>query len=228
MTLLSQAENSGKRGRSFAFTILFAILISLLGLGIGIFSGRAGQGARQTNTLEIEQQIQNLLRLHTAEHIYKDIIYVGETSSFLGFTTRDRHLLFSIQLHVLAGIDVQNQPIVVSRGDSAIASSGQNSGILQIELPAAEIIAIQADESSIHEFLASGRGRPLGMLRYFDEIAAAKETAAQDARARGLLEQAEANARILVKNMIAPAEDIIIEFRAPQSETSETGDANDS
>ncbi|MFW6362778.1 MAG: DUF4230 domain-containing protein [Spirochaeta sp.] len=151
----------------------------------------------EPSLLRLNQQIREILQLHTAEHIYRDIVYIGEQDSFLGFSTRDQHLLFSIRLSVQAGIDVQAEEFNVYRQP--------RDSRLYITLPPARIFNVDADEHSIHEYFSGGRGNAITMLSYFDEIAAVKSAAAEDARQRGILQQAEINAKTVIGNLLRSA-----------------------
>ncbi len=165
--------------------------------------------------IQMEDQLKQMIQLQTAEHWYRDIIYIGEQSKILGIPTRDRHLLFGIRMKVIAGIDLKDSGFRLYRRGGAVYAA----------LPEARVLAVDADDSSIEEYVSAGRGKPVSMLTYFDEISGAKAVAQADAVNRGILEQAENNAKSIIRNLLAMAGAGDVRFVT--AKPSSTGEAND-
>ncbi|AFG38661.1 DUF4230 domain-containing protein [Spirochaeta africana] len=183
--------DTGAKRRKILIWLLAAVI--LLGSGAVLLQQQMRSRATAAALPQLEQRIRAVLQLHTAEHLYRDVIYVGEQTRTLGFATRDQHLLFAIQLRVRAGIDLDDSSLLLAPG---------RAGEIQVTLPPARILSVQADEHSIHEYFSGGRGTPITMLSYFEEIAAAKDLAAADARQRGILQQAYRNAQEIISNIL--------------------------
>ncbi len=161
---------------------------------------------------EIEDKIRTILQLETAEFVYRDLVYTSTRDEFLGLVTKDTRSLVEIKLRVIAGIDVQ-QGLKVSLGAD---EAGQKK--LTVTLPRARILVVDADESSIKQFLLQEfalleRGR-VSLLQFTDQLDKNKTQARTDAIRRGILEKAETNARTIVKNLLRLSTDAepVIQF----------------
>ena len=142
------------------------------------------------STADLETPVREILELPTYEHIYRDIIYLDERKSFLMFKMVDKSVLFSIDVRVQAGIDFND--------GVAISESGED-GIL-VKLPAAKVLLVDADESSIRQYFIKESGEGIERLEYYDEIDKSKKRIVEDAISRGLLERAEEIAKRLLEN----------------------------
>lgn len=136
----------------------------------------------------IENQIRGILDLPTIEYVYREIIYVGEEARFFGIKHIDKRLLFSIDLIINAGIDLTK----------GIEIRDLNNGSIQIILPEPEILMIDADEGSIHQFFIKEWGDKISHLDYYDEIEKSKESIKKDAIERDILIKAKNNAEELI------------------------------
>ncbi len=136
----------------------------------------------------IENQIRGILDLPTIEYVYREIIYVGQEARFLGIKHLDKRLLFSIDLIINAGIDL-------TKGIEIRNISG---GSIQIILPEPEILMIDADEGSIHQFFLKEWGDKISHLDYYDEIVKSKNDIKIDAIERNILIKAKNNAEDLI------------------------------
>lgn len=144
---------------------------------------------------DLERRLSRVLRLHSYEHVYRDIVYFGEERSFLFFKTMDRRLLFSVDIIVRAGIDLdEGIDIMIDEG---------NPDRIVVQLPPARILRIDADEASINQYFSRDRGGEVGWLEYGAEIEAVKDRVRADAIDRGILEKAAENARGMVENFFA-------------------------
>lgn len=136
----------------------------------------------------IENQIRGILDLPTIEYIYREIIYVGHEARFLGIKHLDKRLLFAIDLVINAGIDLTK----------GIEIKNLIDGSIQIILPEPEILAIDADESTIYQYFVKEWGDKVSHLDYYDEILKTKNSVKKDAIERGILFKAKEN----TENMI--------------------------
>jgi len=141
----------------------------------------------------IRQQIRGVLEIPSYEHIYREVIYLGKENSFLGFKTLDQRLLFAVDMRVQAGIRLD-------RGFE-LRSSGRRK--IDILLPPAEILLIDADEESIEQFFLLERGGSITHTEYYDEIELSKEAVREDAIRRDILHKAEENARALIRGILS-------------------------
>ncbi|MCK5154473.1 MAG: DUF4230 domain-containing protein, partial [Spirochaetales bacterium] len=136
----------------------------------------------------IENQIRGILDLPTIEYVYREIIYIGQEARFFGIKHLDKRLLFSIDLIINAGIDLTK----------GIEIRKITDGSIQIILPEPEILMIDADEGSIHQFFVKEWGDKISHLDYYDEIVKSKDNIKNDAIERGILIKAKNNAEDLI------------------------------
>lgn len=176
----------------------------------------AGCGKQeQISKTTIEKQVREILTLPTFEHVYHDIVYLGEESKFLGLKIKDKQVLFSIDVRVRGGIDfTEGVEININDDNSAV-----------VRLPAAKILSVDADESTIKQYFVRDLGGGISALQYYDEINRNKEFLTADAISRGLLVRAGENARLLIRNMLELTGIEEIEFQTlPNRTTGESGD----
>jgi hypothetical protein len=166
------------------------------------------------DAIEIRDQLTDLLELHTYEHIYRDVVYFGEEKSFLFVRTVDRRILFSIDIRVRAGVDLQ-AGIRVTRDQS-------NPSRVYVQLPATEILSVDADEASIHEYFIREQGGRIGLLELTGQLEEVKSRVASDAVERGILASAESNAKRIVRNFFFLAGFTEVLF-APDRQSSDEG-----
>jgi hypothetical protein len=162
------------------FKYLFLIILSL------IFFTCTPQ--RNISKPVIENQIRNILELPTVEYVYREIIYVGQEARFLGIKHLDKRILFSVDLIVNAGIDLTK----------GIEIKNIVNGSIQINLPAPEILMVDADEGSIHQFFIKEWGDKISRLDYYDEIVKSKTSVKIDAIERNILTKAKNNAEEMI------------------------------
>src|SRR6056297_710564 len=133
---------------SFKRFVFFPVLFTVL-------SYSACHFVEQSSPLKpakIERQIKAVLELPTYEYVYRDIIYIADQARFLGFRHRDKQLLFAVDVHLQAGIDLK-------RGFTVNSSDPHN---LSISLPAPEILSIDADENTITQYFKKEFGGEIG------------------------------------------------------------------
>jgi len=141
----------------------------------------------------IENQIRGILNLPTIEYVYREIIYVGQEARFLGIKHLDKRLLFSIDLIINAGIDLTK----------GIEIRNVSNGSIQIILPEPEILSVDADEGSIHQFFVKEWGDKISHLDYYDEIVRSKNNIEIDAIERDILVKAKNNAEDMILKLLS-------------------------
>ncbi|MCA1754106.1 MAG: DUF4230 domain-containing protein [Spirochaeta sp.] len=179
--------------RKYSSRALLALLLPALFLpALVLFSCSSDSS---TEIARIESRMRILAELETAESIYRDIVYFGDARSFLFFRTMDRRLLFSVNLHVRAGVDLSEGFQLKPDGDGGV----------DVFLPPARVLMVDADETSIDQYFVREQGGRIGYLEFSGSIEEVKDRVAADAVDRGLLNRAEENARVLVENLLTVA-----------------------
>ena len=143
----------------------------------------------------LSSQVRALLELPTVEHLYREVVYIDENRSFLVFRTGTKRLLFSLELRVQAGIDLQNGFTVVPVDENTVA----------VVIPEPTILEVDALEETIRQYIVEERGENITWLEYADEIETAKGRVRADAIRRGILQEADARARRLLRNLFREA-----------------------
>ncbi len=141
---------------------------------------------------KVETQIKNILEMPTYEHVYRDIIYFDKEKTFLTFKIMEKKLLFSVDIIVKAGFDLK-KGFTINRVSNTE---------LIVFLPDAEILLLDADEKSIHEFFILESGEKVKMMEYYDEINSNKEDIKNNAIERGILSKAEDNGKSIIRSLL--------------------------
>lgn len=174
--------------------LLLAAAVALAAVSVAVFN--APRDRQPTPELPaIETKIRRLLSLPTAEHEYRDIVYIDSSRSFLFIPTSSKRLLFSIIIRVQAGLDL-------SRGFSLVPGGADGRRRITVRLPRAEILLVDADEDSIYQYFVREQGDRVRLLEFGDEIAKLKDRVKADAVNRGILERAERNARSMLERFL--------------------------
>ena len=171
--------------------LILAIVCVVLIAG-GFVAGCAPQ--RNVDVVRVEQQLRSLLELHTYEHIYRDVVYFGEERRFLGIRTVDRAVLFAIDIRVRAGINLEE--------GFALTRDRSSRDRIYVRMPEAEVLGVDADEGSIHEYFIREQGGRINLMELTGQLDEVKERTRQDAVDRGLLGQAEENARAIIRRFL--------------------------
>ncbi len=140
----------------------------------------------------IDQRLQSVLSLHTAEYLYNDVIYYGDQTSFLGIPTGARQILFSVDVRIRAGINIQE----------GLQVAVNQMGEVEIVLPEARILYADVEEKTIHQYFVRQYGRQISWIDIQDVVAAAKDQLIVDAVKRGILQQADRQAESIVRNLL--------------------------
>ena len=106
-------------------------------------------------------------------------------------------MLFSVDIRVRAGVDLARGVIVTP--------DRRDPNRIYVRLPEPEILAVDADESSIEEYFIREQGGRIGLLELTDQLEEAKERIAREAVERGILDRADENARRLITGFLAMA-----------------------
>lgn len=176
--------------RRLTLPTLLSGSVLLLGLGIGLSFRPAAPPPPQM----VLGRVQELLQLETTIYRYRDVVYVGEQRTVLGFRTVDRSVLLGVDIEVVAGIpDVEQIQLVPIRGSRR--------GVL-VRMPEPVILRSDADEASVREYISATRGGPVSPLLVGDEIENAKQRLEADAIERGALEDARAAAERAVESLL--------------------------
>ncbi len=161
---------------------------------------------------EIAERIRNLQTITTTEYRYRDVIYFGEESRFLGIPAGSRRILFSVSISILAGVDL-------ARGVDVQLDETTGERVF-VTLPAPEVIRVDAEERSITQYFVQERLGRIDWVEVSDEVEAAKERNRRDAIDRGMLHQAERQARAVVTRLLHAGgfSDVQIRFRPAERE----------
>lgn len=184
--------------RSVLSTLLFSIL-SLVFLGCA---------AMDPEEPPLERRVLSLLELHTVEYRYRDIVYFGDQEYLLGlFRTRDRQLLFAVDILVQAGVDLDKEIELFRDRDRP--------ELLVVRIPAPEILLVDADEESIEQFFVRERGGSIAWDQVAEEMETVKDRVAADAVENGILTRAEENAVALIRETmeLAGFEEVTVQVR---------------
>lgn len=173
-------------------------------LGIALVIGFSSCARSQVDIDNLEGRLHSILQMPLYEMIYRDVIYIGEEASFLGFKHIDTKLLFSIQIRIEAGL----------RMDEGIKLQRNSDGSVRVQLPQPEILLLDADESSIQQYFLKERGKEIKRLDYYQEIAKGKKRIREEALQSGIIETSQQRARRVIEQILRPAvqEEIYIDF----------------
>lgn len=153
---------------------------------------------------ELGSSIQHLQRIASTEYVYRSVVYATDDRRLLSFPLGSE-VLFSIAIRVQAGIDMaEGFTVEVEDADTIF-----------LTLPAPTIFLVDADEASIEEYFFQGRLFRVDWLDIGSTIEGEKELARSDALDRGILEAAQANAEVLVHDLVKLAgyDNVMIRFR---------------
>lgn len=171
------------------------ILVLVVGVTGAVLVGtglQARQALEHEQLGEARSRIEQVRRLTTTSYRYRDVVYFAEATRILGIPAADRELLFSIEIAVDAGVDLSAGFELQVDDDDRVF----------VTLPAASILQVDADERSIDQHLVREGLGGIDWLDVADEVERAKERNRADAVERGILEQAERQAEIVIANLL--------------------------
>ena len=133
------------------------------------------------------EELTRINELITCRQTYRSVFYTRIKENFI----QERTLLFTADFHVTAGIDL-------SRGFT-IRSSGRGISLI---LPAAEILFIDADDTTLEQVLIRERFSSVTTGDYLPLLTEEKENILRQAVARGIEKQAEQRAARIFLGML--------------------------
>lgn len=182
--------------------ILPAILAAVM--FFGACSARVSEQTRSA----VQERIRSVLALHTAEYVYRDVVYFGKQSQLFGFIpSGNREMLFSVDVAVRAGVNLRQ----------GFSVEVPNRNKVLVTLPPAEILYADVDEASIRQYFLRESGGNIGFMEIQDLLSDAKDTLVADALQRGILEQADRQARSIIVQLLEDM-DVDVEIRGIESE----------
>ena len=190
--------------RAYSVGVIRLRIPAILLMLAAMLGGSGCAPVTDVEVVRLERQLESVLELHTYEHIYRDLVYFGEQRTFLFIKTVDRAVLFSVDIRVRAGIDLsQGVRLEVDRTAADRVT---------VRLPEATILSVDTDETTIREYFLREQGARIGLLEISGQLKGAKERIAAEAIERGILAEAQANARRLVRGLLEMAGFREIEF----------------
>lgn len=196
--------------RFISWTIPIAVVFIIM-LAVLVFLEAMNQGP-PPDAGAVASRIRDLQTIATTEYRYRDVIYFGEQTRFLGLPAGSRSILFSVSISVLAGVDL-NHGVDVEIDD-------RSSDRVFVTLPAPDIIRVDAEDRSIFQYFVQERFSRIDWVEVSDEVENAKERNKRDAIERGLLLQAERQARAVVTRLLHAGgfSRVQVRFRPPERE----------
>lgn len=165
----------------------------------------------------LRDRVRNVLQMETTEFIYRDLVYQSISDSLLGMSTRDTRVLAEVKIHVVAGVDIREGMKI------SMDATDPSGPVTKVLLPRARILLVDADESSIRQFMIReykfmDDGR-MSLLAFGRKLRENKETIKRDALSRGILERAENNARLVVTKILNLSGISRVQVEFPPDET---------
>ena len=153
----------------------------------------------------VEAQIQQLSTFTTARFTYRDVVYFDRRSQVFGIPTGQQELLFSVEIHVVAGIDLMR--------DFEVQPDPDDPRRAFVTLPEPEIVRVDADERSLHQYMVRERWGRIDWLDVSEEVERAKDRNRADAIERGILDRSRRQARSVVAALLRGAGFDVVELR---------------
>ena len=159
---------------------------------------------RQRQIRYREQALYNKLtqirELVTNRQVYRSVFYSRIKDNFI----QERSFLFTADFHVSAGVDLARGFSLRTDGNSAV-----------LQLPAAGILSIDADDTSIEEVFVKERFSSVTTGDYLPLLGEEKENIRRTAEESGLERDAERRAEMIFRGMLKMAgyDRITVSFR---------------
>ena len=166
---------------------LFALTLFLCAAGVFLLTN---DRTSESRVAVMEQRLRNLRQLKTVSQTYRSVIYMEEKNFWRG----NKKVLFSVNYEITAGVDF-------SRG---LVIQELSNGVIKVIIPRAEIFVTDADETSIRQMYLRENAflNPIRMGDYMSQIIAQGEANRQAALDSGILDLADANARLAVLRIL--------------------------
>jgi hypothetical protein len=149
--------------------------------------------------------LRRILQLATAEMLFHEVVYRHDESRWFFLTYGVRETLFSIDLRVQAGFDLNG-------GWKLVPDTAHQT--LRVLLPLPRILIIDAVDTSIREYFSAGE--PLGYLRLRGLLKDRTRELEKRAVDQGILDQAKAKAQVFAEGFFKNLgwEKVQVEFQA--------------
>lgn len=184
------AKKKQKKGRANLYWIFQGLIFLFITAGLILLlnSGRLPWG-RNLQAMQMEQKIQSMQELVTVNQVFRDVIY-REEKRFIS----DKRVLFSIEFHLKAGVPLDNARVNFNA-----------QGIPVVHLPAARILSVDADESSIEQIFVREQFSQIHQSDYMEVLIKEKERLEVEALERGILSEAEAQLKLILQPLFRMA-----------------------
>lgn len=147
--------------------------------------------ATKSRDITVLNQIEEIKELITARQIYREIIYSKETKDILWIPILNKEFLISLDYNITAGIDI-------SKGYKITKAHRE----VTITLPRAEILSIDADDTSIKQYFIKERFSKLQRDDYFIMIQESKKKILEGESIKTLLAESENNAKDILTTLL--------------------------
>ena len=177
---------------------LVSVLIICLILVISALAVRQKQMRCREQALYNE--LTQIRELVTNRQVYRSVFFSRIRDNFI----QERSLLFTADFHVSAGVDLARGFSLQTKGNTAV-----------LQLPAAGILSIDADDTSIEEVFIKERFSSVTTGDYLPLLGEEKENIRRTAEERGLNRDAERRAELIFRGMLKMAgyDKITVSFR---------------
>jgi hypothetical protein len=180
-----QKKQPSGQGKKTVITeiLLAALFICAVGYIGYTLLGRSGK--TRTDLPVLENKIRQIQELAVVNQVYRDVIYIKSGTVFTS------EILFTIEYNIIAGVDLRKG-----------FSLNEEDGIVTVELPPAEILSIDADDTTINQIFIRETFRPVRQSDYMEYIISEKEILRQAAVDSGILIRAGNNAEKIIEKII--------------------------
>lgn len=168
---------------------ILLLILSLLLIAASVYIFTGGQD-RVSRTEVLEYRLRELRQLQTVSQTFRSVIYVEEKNFWRG----NKQVLFTLEYVVTAGVDFSEGLQIRENPD----------GSIHVRMPGAEIFSSDADEATIKQMFLQEQVllNPIRMSDYIPQVIAQGEANKQAALKGGILDLAEANARLAVMRIL--------------------------
>ncbi len=143
----------------------------------------------------IQDGLKDMGELATEEYYFKEVVSYSSIKQFLGLNlgVTESSYLAGYEGVIKAGIDFTK--VTISKDDDAKT--------ITVGLPAAKILSSEIDPDSFELYSEKeGWGNPITVTDYNNSLAELKKKAETSATERGVLEKADENAQLIIRNFV--------------------------
>jgi len=159
---------------------------------------------------ESHEEVERIFQMSTVDMIFREVIYHKSSDKIFDIDIQSGQVLFAVDIKVQAGFDL-------SKGYSLERfPNGQGLSIL---FPQPQILTIDADETSVYQYLT--QGKPLGYLKLQSLFQERHEPVRQEALRLGILDQARRQARTFLTELFLSLgySKVVVDFRRESDES---------